>query len=332
MSTEPAKVTTELSEVTALAQAQDLPRDLALIKMENDSIMALAAARPRNYAAVLADIKQQLATFKSFAQHAMYAKPVGRDEQNRMKYARGLSIRAAEAIAAAYGYNRSRVDVTPLDEDTARIEATFVDYQTGRIWQKAGVVSKNYKDRYGKVRRHSDDRFYNVVCEAEGSKRVRECILRSVPPGLRSELELCVNEQLDSFLDDSTTQKLVASFSAKGITAEHLERIVGKRLTSLDREDRQTLIGLWNALEQGESTVSELIGDEDRPNTDQVIADVTRPATRAATCTTKRNDDPRSAACHQAGPAIKRAGASRACRVAGRMAKARRGHARGTIR
>jgi len=237
-----------------------LPRDLAIIKMENENIMALAAAHPRDYGEVLADIKSQLKTFKSFAETAMYNKPVGKDQNNKMKYARGLSVRAAEAIATAYKFNRCRIDVTPMP-DGARVEATFTDYQTGRMWQKAGLVSKRYKRRDGGIAVHNDDRFYSVVCEAVGSKMIRECILRCVPPGLRSELEKCVDEQLDEFLDDSTAKKIVAQFSTKGITQEQIETLLGKRLDSFTKEDRRTLLGTWNAIDQGETTVAEVFGD-----------------------------------------------------------------------
>jgi hypothetical protein len=238
-----------------------LPKDLAIIKMENDNIMALAAAHPRDYASVLADVKSQLATFKTFAQTAIYTKPVGKDPSGRMKFARGLSIRTAEAIAVAYKYNRVRCDITPF-EGGAKVEATFTDYQAGRIWQDSGFISKSYKTRDGRLQQHTEDRYWNVVVKAEASKRIRECIIRCVPPGLRSELELCVNEQLDNFLDDKTVEKIVAQFSSRKVTVEMLEDLLGKRLASLDIEDRKTLLQIWNGIEQGETKVEEVFGPQ----------------------------------------------------------------------
>jgi len=255
-------------QVNAIAQ---LPRELAIIKMENDNMMALAAVHPRNYGAVLADIKDQLKTFKTFAQTAMYSKPVGKEPGGGMKYARGLSIRAAEALAISYEHNQCNVHVTPIDNDTARVEASFVDYERGSIWRTSGVVSKVYKTRNGGTMRHPDDRFYDVVCKAAGSKHIRECILRSVPPGLRSELEACVNEQLDEFLDDSTVNKVVAQFSQKGVSKEQLEGLLGKRLDAMTKDDRATLLGVWNAIEQGETTVAELFSGNGAPSQTQAV-------------------------------------------------------------
>lgn len=260
---EPKRMTDEAAQVEAIA---DLPRDLAIIKMENDHMFSLAASHPRDYAAVLADIKSQLSTFKTFAQSAMYAKPVGKDNSGNMTYARGLSIRAAEAIAAAYKYNRVRVAYEPLDDDRVQVEATFVDFSSSRVWQDVGIVSRNYTARGGRKARHAEDRFLNVVCKAEASKRIRECILRTVPPGLRSELELCVNEQLDSFLDDSTVQKIMAQFSTKGVTREQIEDVIGKRVESFDKTDRKNLLQIWNSIDQGEANVADIFGASAEPD------------------------------------------------------------------
>ena len=240
--------------------AGDIPRDLAVLKMENDSIMAAAVARPRDYPAMLADIKAQLTTFKSFAEQALYSKPVGKDENGHMRYARGLSVRAAEALAASYGYNRVRSSITPIDADHVKVEASFTDFQTGRIWSSEQIVSKLYKSRHGGMQRHNDDRFYNVVVKAEQSKVVRECIVRSVPPGLRAEIELIVDEQLQQFLDEKTVENVIAQFSSKSVTVEMLEQQIGKRIDSFTFDDRKTLVGLWNALDAGETTVGEIFG------------------------------------------------------------------------
>ena len=264
MAEQPKELARTETDVRAGAQ---LPHDLAVIKMENESRMSLAAARPRDYGQVLANVKAQLAAYKSFAQEAIYNKPVGKDrDTGKMKFARGLSIRAAEALAEAYRYCKVRSDVTPLDDDTVRVEACFTDYQTGRVWQDSGIVSKSYKMRNGKIARHSDDRFYNVVVKAEASRRIRECIMRMIPPGLRSELVLCVDEQLDAFLDESTVDKIVAEFSKRGVTLEMIERLLAKRRASFTKEDRANLVGVWNAIKDGETTVAEAFGDNGGPD------------------------------------------------------------------
>ncbi len=126
------------SEAEALAA---LPRDLAIVKIQEDSMMAMAAAHPRDYVAILADIKQQIAAYKSFAQGIMYTKPVGGG-----KYATGLSIRAAESIKLAFGHCSVVTDISIIDNNTVKISATFTDFQRGNKWTDGGVLSKFYKE------------------------------------------------------------------------------------------------------------------------------------------------------------------------------------------
>jgi predicted Zn-ribbon and HTH transcriptional regulator len=231
--------------------------------MENENISALAAAKPRDHAKIRSELAAQIDAYPSFVRTAIYTKPVGKDDNGQMKYARGLSIRAAEAIAEAYGFCRIRADVSPIDDNTVKVEATFSDYQKGRIWQDGGLLSKFYKDRHGRMQRVPDDRFFNVTVKAEVSKRVREVILRSVPPGLRSELAEMVEARIDDLLDDATVAKIVANFAGKGVTREMLEAHIGRTMKAgWTKEDRKNLIGLWNALEQEETTVAEIVGED----------------------------------------------------------------------
>ncbi len=250
------------SELT-VAAAQSIPPGMAIMKLENDNIQAMAVANPRDHKQIRRELAEQLEAYPEFARKAIYNKPVGKDENGHMKFARGLSIRAAEAIAEAYGYCRVRSDVTPVDDDTVRIEATFTDYQKGRIWQDAGLLSKWYKPRNGGRRKHNDDRFYNVVVKAEVSKRIREVITRSVPPGLRAALEEMAERQINELLDDSTMEKIIGKFSTKGVDLAQLESRLGRtRSNGWTKGDRSLLLGLWNAIEDGETTVAEAFEED----------------------------------------------------------------------
>jgi len=262
MTTVNKEVQTEIGQMAEIGQIVDIPPHLAVMRMENDTMQALALARPRDHESIKADLAAQMEAYPAFAAEAIYSKPVGRDQGGQMKYARGLSIRAAEAVAEAYGYCRVRSDVTPVDDDTVRVEATFTDFQKGRIWSSAGLVSKFYRSRGGSMTRIADDRFYSVTVKAEESRRIREVILRSVPPGLRAELMSMAERKIDELLDDSTVEKIVGQFSSKGVDLETLERYVGRtREAGWTKQDRVDLLGIWNAVADGESTVTEVFGD-----------------------------------------------------------------------
>ena len=245
--------------INALA---NLPPQLAMIRIENDTIQALAAAHPRNHQKIKESLLAQVDAYPAFAKEAIYDKPVGKDAATGvMQFARGLSIRAAEAIAEAYGFCRVRADVQMVDANTAKIEASFTDYQTGRIWQDSSLVSRNYKGRDGKIRQHNEDRFLNVVLTAAKSKVIREVILRSVPPGLRAELHEAIEARLAAVLDDKAMGKIGGAFASKGSAVERLEQLVGRtRKAGWTMKDRERLVGIWNALEAEETSLEELFG------------------------------------------------------------------------
>ena len=274
-------------EAAQIEKVSQLPRDLAVIKMENDSIMAMAAAHPRDYVAVLADIKDQLAAFPSFAESAVYAKPVGRLDKcpkcgwdtnykakcpnNRcgadipQKIARGLSIRASEALCAAYKYNRVRTDVADIDGDKVRIEATFVDYQSGRLWQDATVLSKVIRKKDGGSYRIPDDRFYNVVVQARKSILIRECVNRTIPPGVRAAIEEAAEEAMMKTVDDAKIKKILAAFAQWQVNQAMLEKFLGKPLKNMNTEDHKVLVGLYVGIRDGETSVADAFESDDAP-------------------------------------------------------------------
>jgi hypothetical protein len=247
-----------MSEEGQLIQAENLKAmaDYSLVKMENETMMAAAIARPRNHKAVMEDLIAQVEAYPSFAESVMYSKPVGDG-----KYVRGLSIRAAESLAAAWGHNRIQQIVEPIDQDTVRVTAIFTDFQSVRIWSDSGIVSKFYKRRGGGIARYDDDRFYNVIVKAELSKRVREAIMRSVPPGVRIELQTMAERVVAKLLTNDVVQKIVQSFSGLGVSLAQLETLIGRSIDSgWTVDDRLTLQGVYTAIKDGETTVGEVFG------------------------------------------------------------------------
>jgi len=233
----------------------------SLIKVENDTMIAMAQTRPRSNRAVISELIDQIDAYPSFAESVVYAKPIGTDNNGRMQYARGLSIRAAEAIAAAWGNNEIIQKVETIDDDHVRVVAIFKDLQTVRIWKDEGIVSKWYKTRGGKMAKHNDDRFFNIVVKAELSKRVREAIIRSVPPGLRSELQSVAEARVARLLSNETIEKIVQAFGGIGVSLVQLENLIDKPLSKgWTVDDRVTLQGVFTAIKDGETTIAEAFG------------------------------------------------------------------------
>lgn len=251
----------------SIIDVASLPPEMAMMRLENDNIQAMACARPRDYEEIKRSVISQIKAFPAFAANIIYCKPVGKDEDNVMQFARNLSIRAAECLAEAYGYNRVASTITPIDDDHAGVEAIFVDYQRGRIWQDRRVVSRVYKGKGGISRRHPDDRFYGIVCAAEASRRIREVILRSVPPGLKQELFDAAEKEMAKLLTAEEMKRIVAAFASKGVTIDKLEQYIGRtQKAGWTAADRQRLAETWAAIKNEEATVAEIFGEgESRP-------------------------------------------------------------------
>lgn len=247
-------------------QSGRLSPELMAMKMEHETIMTECRIRPRDFEEIKDELEAQLKAFPFLSEDAIYCKPVGKDEGGQQKYARGLSIRAAEVLAECYRWNKVRTSVTPISDDEVKVEASFFDYQNGRIWDDSGVLSKWYKARGGAMQKTPDDRFFSVVCKAEVSRRVREVILRSVNAGLKAWFEDFCEKMIDGLLDDKTVEKIIGQFSNKGVTVDQLEKLVGKpRKLGWTTEDRKQLLGVWNAIKDGETSIDEAFGTT-RPN------------------------------------------------------------------
>jgi len=246
----------------AVQAAAALPDKLAIVKMENEAIMAMATARPLDYRVVLADLKAQLEVSPRFAEEAIYEKPVGKDDSGQMKYARGLSIFAAEAVASSMGFSRTRRAVSFIagQPDVVEICSTFTNFRNGTINEIVKVVSRKYKARGGAIAYHPEDRFFDIVVTAAQSKATREAILRAMPPAIRLELERMVEETLATFLDPATIKKLLDYFGTLKVSPAQVEGLIGKRADAFNQQDRSRLLGIVNALKQGETTAEEVFG------------------------------------------------------------------------
>lgn len=270
----------------AVVAATDMRQDLLQMKMENESIMAECRVRPRDFAKMKAELLAQLEAFPELAEDSIYSKPVGKDlDTGKQKFATGLSVRAAEVLAEAYGYNRVRADITPIDDLRVKVEATFTDFQKGRIWQDGGVLSRVYKTARGGMATMPEDRFYNVIAKAEASKRVREVILRSVNAALKAWFFTECQKMQAKVLSEEKVGQIVAYFSGIGVTLEQIEALIGRPAAmGWTLQDKQTLAGIKTAIEAGESTAAEVFavvggGTDGKTRADDLAARLKRPAT-----------------------------------------------------
>lgn len=288
-----------------LVAIQQLPPDLMLLKMENESIMSVARAQPRDPMKIVGQLRALIDAYPAAAEEAIYKKPVGtvlevtcgtcgvRYELNKIdnnsacpaceahpmaqgkqsqsrkvkKFAEGLSIRAAESIRSIYGYTRLATTTEILPDGKAKLTGVLVDYAAGNLTSDERIVANYYKARGGGMVKIDEDRFLNVVVKAEKSKLKRDVILDSVPNIVKAMFrDACEQKMTELVAPEVIDQKILPAFREYGITLEHLEKIVGRPKSLGWREsERLELRKILTGLKNEEMTVRELLADLDEP-------------------------------------------------------------------
>jgi len=279
-----------------LAVAAQLPPNMMLLKMENESIMAAARIVPRDAAKIVGQLQSLIDAYPAAADEAIYSRPVGsvtrikcascgiayeessvtndtvcpncgkRDGRNDgsqkvTKFAEGLSIRAAESIRSIYGYTRLATTTERLPDGTVRITGTLVDYAAGNMTSDDRLVSQYYKARGGGMQKVPEDRFLNVVVKAEKSKLRRDVILDSIPSIVKAMYrDACEKKMLELVTPEVVEQQIVPAFAEYRITLADLEKIIGRPASmGWKQEERVQLRRLLTALKNEEMTREELI-------------------------------------------------------------------------
>lgn len=285
-----------------LAKVDQLPPDLMLLKIENESIMALASTKPRDEIAVLKKLLATIEAYPEAADDAIYSKPIGTvlrvtcrgcervsempnlkdytcpycrgtepgKQQKVKKFAEGLSIRAAESIRSIFGYNRLAVTMKMQEDGKARISATFIDYSSGIMTTDERVVSPYYTTWDKKAAKTPEDRFINVVVKAEKAKLRRDVILDSVPAFIKAAYRDSCEKKLAALITPERIEKeIIPNFATLGLSRDDLEtRIIGRPISlGWTEGDRLKLRQIYAALKDGETTVAELLADPDDETT-----------------------------------------------------------------
>lgn len=273
--------------------------NLAILRMENETIMSAAQMKPRDSLLIVQQLTALIEAYPAAAEEAVYSRPVGsvqevtcakcgvkyesayvtadtacpacespaqRDRHTKVKktkFAEGLSIRAAESIRSIFGYTRLAVTNEMLPNGSIKLTGTLVDYSAGNMTSDERIVSPYYKSKDGQMVRHPEDRFLNVVVKAEKSKLKRDIILDSVPGIIKALFrDECEKKMLALVSPELIEQKVVPAFAEFGITLENLEAIIGRKLKmGWKEEDRLQLRKILSGLKSGETNAKDLLAD-----------------------------------------------------------------------
>lgn len=175
-----------------------------------------------------------------------------------MKFAEGLSIHAAEAIIPEYGYVAIDCQAEDVSAQFARLTATFVDLQSGIMRRDSVDVPKHFTYRDGNQGKISDDRFWGTLVPAKKSILLREVILRCIPASVKAELFDAAKDALEKALTEDQINKILETFSEWHVSQRQLELFLGKVYSKWTTADRGKLVGVFQSIKDGETSVDEM--------------------------------------------------------------------------
>lgn len=260
----------------------------ALVAKARASVEArvIAAKRwPRHMAEARQTIRTECQR-PAFAQVAMYARPVGKKQNERTQqwedvYAEGLSIRAAEMMMRAMG-NMEASSETIYDDATMRlVRVVVVDYETNATWQKDLSIPKTVERRklkkgqraIGERLNSYGDRVF-IVEATEDEVAVREAaliskasrtgILRLVPGDLQDEAKAMIRSTIrkaDAQDPAAARNRVFDAFAALGVRPTALEEYLGHPVDSMSPAEREHLLLLHGAIKEGETTWADALAE-----------------------------------------------------------------------
>jgi hypothetical protein len=236
-----------------------------LMKFQDETMMAVAIQRKRSIKEVQKAVEDEIQAFPDFADRYFYSIPhktqkcdhaTGRACPN-CEYVEGPSIHAALALQRYWGNCSSSWAPLEETEDFFWCVGTFVDYERNTRFQKPFRCEKRFKKRNGEYVTLYGDRLAKAI-NAAGSKAQRNAILAGIPDPLKLMAftvakKLAVGDSPNELLKPSQIKAIENEFSKYEIDLAIIERKLGKKANTFTRADRARLMGLRNALVDGEA-------------------------------------------------------------------------------
>mgnify|MGYP006908246257 CR=1 FL=1 len=229
-----------MTQVAASAAAQEI-----------QAALVIAQRFPRNEARALERIR------------TMFSRP-RLAEEGLYSYTRGqriedLSIRAAEALAQAWGNMRAgTVEVEQRDGESV-MEAYAWDLETNTRVSRTFTVRHVRETKKG-VTRLTESRDVYETTANQGARRLRACILAAIPGDVVAEARDTLYKTLagDTTMprEDRIRRMAAAMESEHGVTVAMLEDYLGHRLDATTDHELVRLRGVYQSIRDGVSDVA----------------------------------------------------------------------------
>lgn len=181
----------------------------------------------------------------------------------------GPSIRAAEAIAQQWGNMDSGWRELQRGTDAtgvpfSEVEAFCVDLQS-RNSKRLQFIVRHWRDTKKGGYKLTDERDIYELCANQAQRRLRACILASIPGDVTEAAMQQSEVTLKSKADTSPEAmlKMVEAFSHFGVSREHIEKRIQRRLDAIQPAQVVSLKRIYASLRDDMSVAADWfeIGD-----------------------------------------------------------------------
>lgn len=242
-----------------------------LMRLENETMIAVSIQRPRKEEKILQDSIRELELVPEMAAEAFYSIPYEDRQAGQTVQVSGPSINAAMTLVRRWGNAQLGCRQMDEDDDSIQLEAVFIDLESNFRLARPFRVSKWFRKRSGDVVRLNESRLLTVY-QAGVSKAIRNVALAGLPKYLvksydQKARELASGKQ-DALAESKVLKAAIEAFSALSITREQLEKHIGRPVQEWTGRDVGDLRGLHNAIRDGVTTIAEVFGGEGKPEPD----------------------------------------------------------------
>jgi hypothetical protein len=254
-----------MSDNTPAIVPEYLPQSAveSVSRAEIDVSISTAQRYPHHSAANLSKVKTDMISFATLdqetAESCFYTLPRGG------KNIQGPSVRLAEIAVACYGNLRagSRILSVVAEGDNPHVVVQAVAHDLEKnihisIEKRRRIVKKKMKDRI-------DEDDINLAANACSAICFRDAVFKVIPlalikPVFEAAKKVAIGDQ--KTLADRRA-RCMATFQAMGVVPAKVLAKLGKRaIDDIDLNDLETLIGLHNAIKEGEVNIDEAFATE----------------------------------------------------------------------
>jgi len=237
-----------------------------LMRVENDSMLSAAIQRPRKEEEIVKAALRELDIMPEEAGTAYYSIPFkdrAQDGSVRIVKVEGPSIKAAMSLSRRWGNCSVSARMLNEDETGFDLEGVFIDLESNFRVARPQRVSKTFRRRSGDVVWLTPDRMVMAI-QAGASKCMRGATLAGLPAYLVNayykKARQIAGGNLEAKADPKVVKAVLEAFDRFKATQADLEKYTTKPVDEWTGSEVADLRGLWNAIQDGQTTAEEVFG------------------------------------------------------------------------